>query len=117
MNNKDIAIIAAKLLDERKAENILVLDVGLHSSFADYLVIASGGSERQVGTLAEDVADRLAKEGVIAKNVEGKKTSGWILIDFGDVIVNVFSREQRDRYNIEKVWADCPRVDVEFIED
>ena len=113
MNNKDIALKVAAVLTSKKAKDLIVIDVIDRSSFADYLVIATGGSERQVGTLASEVIDRLAEEGVFAKNVEGKQSSGWILMDYGDIIVNIFSEEQRSRYNIEKIWGDCRFLDIE----
>ena len=113
MNNKDIALKAAAVLSMKKALDIVIIDISEKSSFADYFVIASGGSERQVGTLADEIEDQFAKEGILTRSVEGKKTSGWILMDFGDVIVNIFTVEQRDRYNIEKVWSDCSFIEFD----
>lgn len=107
MDSKKLAILAANTLDFKKAEDVIILHIEEKSSFADYFVLASGKSERQIGALADEVEDAYAKEGVIARNIEGKKESGWILMDFGDVIVNVLTEEMRGRYNIEKVWADC----------
>ena len=107
MNSRELAILAATTMDNKKAEDLLVLHIEEKASFADYFVLASGKSERQIGALADDVQDAYAKEGVIAKSIEGKKESGWILMDYGDVIVNVLTEEMRSRYNIEKVWADC----------
>ncbi|WP_027399669.1 ribosome silencing factor [Anaerovorax odorimutans] len=112
MINKDIALKAAAVLTEKKAIDIVVIDITKQSSFADYFVIASGSSERQIGTLKEEVEEQLAKEGIFIKSIEGQKNSGWILMDFGDVIVNIFSAEQRDRYNIEKIWSDCEFIDL-----
>jgi ribosome-associated protein len=113
MNNKDIALKAAAVLAKKKALDVVIIDISEKSSFADYFVIASGGSERQVGTLADEIEDQFAKEGILTRSVEGKKTSGWILMDFGDVIVNIFTVEQRDRYNIEKVWSDCSFIEFD----
>lgn len=113
MNNKEVALKAATILDNKKALDIVIIDIKEKSSFADYLVIASGNSERQVGTLSEEVEDQFAKDGILVKSVEGKKNSGWILMDFGDVIINIFSVEQRDRYKIEKVWSDCNLITLE----
>lgn len=107
MENKEIALSAAVVLDQKKAMDIVVMDIREKSSFADYFVIASANSERQLSTLADEVEDQFAKDGILAKHIEGKENSGWILMDFGDVIVNLFSLEQRERYHIEKVWGDC----------
>lgn len=113
MNNKEIALKAAAVLLKKKAIDVVVIDITEKSSFADYFVIASGSSERQVGTLADEMEDQFSKEGLIAKSVEGKNTSGWILMDFGDVIVNIFTVEQRERYKIEKVWSDCTFLEID----
>lgn len=113
MDNKEIAMDVAKILSGKKAADVMVIDVAEKSSFADYFVLATGGSDRQVGSLANDVLDRMAELGQIGKNVEGKPNSGWMLMDFGDVIVNIFNQEQRDRYNIEKIWGDCCFIEIE----
>lgn len=113
MDNKSFALLAAKTLDNKKAADIVVIDIGEKSSFADYLVIASGNSERQVGTLIDEVEEQMAKEGLLVKSIEGKQTSGWVLMDFGDIIVNVFTKDTREKYNIEKVWGDCAFLDLE----
>ena len=68
----------------------------------------TGRSSRQVAALADDVEDALTADGYDLRSVDGKNGTGWVLLDFGDVIINVFERETRERYNIEKVWGDCP---------
>ncbi len=113
MNNRDLAQLGAELLSNKKATEVKIIDIGEKSSFADFLVIANGNSERQVAALTDDVEDAFAKEGVIVKRIEGKNGTGWVLMDFGDVIVNIFIKEMRDKYNIEKVWGDCTITDVE----
>ena len=113
MNNKELAIYAAKVLDEKKAQDITVLDISLKSGFADYFVIATAGSLRQLGSLSDEVDDKLAQQEVFAKHIEGKGDSGWVLMDYGDVIVNLFTVEQREHYSIEKIWGDCPAVEFE----
>ena len=112
MDNRSFALLAARLLDNKKAIDVVVIDIMEKSSFADYLVIASGSSERQVNSLVDEVEEQFAKEGLFVKSIEGKN-SGWILMDFGDVIVNIFTKEMREKYNIEKVWGDCSFLDVE----
>lgn len=107
MNSKEMAILAAKTLDSKKALDIICLDIESKSSIADYFILASGGSERQIKALSEEVDDQFAKEGLIVKSIEGKASSGWILLDFGDAIVSVLTLEMREKYNIEKVWGDC----------
>ena len=114
MTNKEYALLAGKVLSDKKAQDIVIVDIQGKATFADYFVICSGGSERQVQSLTDDVEDAFAKEGLLVKSIEGKNISGWILMDFGDIIVNLFTPEMRDKYNIEKIWADCP---VEHIGD
>lgn len=111
MDSREMALKAAGILDEKKALDVTVINIGEKSSFADYFVIASGASERQVGSLAQEVEDRLEKESALVKSIEGKQNSGWILMDFGDVIINLFSTAQREHYKIEKIWSDCPFID------
>lgn len=113
MTNKEYALLAGKTLEGKKAQDIVIIDIQGKATFADYFVIASGGSERQVNALVDDVEDAFAKEGLLAKSIEGKQNSGWVLMDFGDIIVNVFTKEQREKYNIEKVWGDCNFIEVE----
>ena len=113
MSSKDIAMKLAELLNSKKAEDIVVIDIAEKSSFADFLVVASGTSDRHIESLIDDVEDLAAQDGVPTKGIEGKNGTGWILLDLGDVIVNIFSREMRSKYNIEKVWADCEMIHVE----
>ena len=112
MNSKEIAEFSAKVLDGKKARDVVMIDIGEKSSFADYFVIASGTSERQIGALADEVGDKLLPLGVNARSTEGKPASGWILMDYGDVIINILTVEMRERYNIEKVWGDCELTHV-----
>ncbi len=113
MNSREQAMLAAKVLDAKKAQNIVIIDIAEKSSFADYLIIAGGGSERQTLALTDDVEDAMAKEGIFPKGIEGKNSPGWILMDFGDIIVNILTKESREKYDIEKVWGDCAFVDME----
>lgn len=113
MKNKEIALKMSRILVDKKALNVVAIDIADISSFADYLIIATGANERQIGTLASEVIDQMAEQGINAKNIEGKKVSGWILLDYGDILVNIFSEEQRNRYNIENVWGDGIFLDIE----
>lgn len=113
MDCKDMALFAANVLDNKKARDIAVIHIGSKAAFADYMVLASGGSERQVGTLCDELEEQFEKEGVFVKSIEGKKTSGWILMDYGDIIVNLLTVEMREKYNIEKVWGDCEFLNLE----
>ena len=101
---KQTAIIA-KALDDNKAEEIVTLDLADKCSFADFMVVASGRSQRHVAALADHVAHALKQAGMPPLNIEGKDSADWVLIDAGDVVVHLFRPEVRQFYNIEKMWA------------
>ena len=112
MEPKELSLKVAKLLDDRKAIDVTVIDISPKASFADYFVMASAGSDRQMGALVDNVEDMLEPAGVFPKSVEGKKSSGWILMDYGDVVINVMTAEMREKYNIERIWGDCENLEI-----
>ncbi len=94
-------------LEEKKGEDILLLDIGAVCSFTDYFVICTGGSERTLNALATEVQRRLRKEHrVRVGHVEGDALSGWVLLDYGDVVLHIFSPELRKYYRLEELWQD-----------
>lgn len=105
LDSLDLARFVAEQLAERKAEEIVVLDIRSSSIIADYFVICSGTSERQLRALTDDLRESLAKQGVRALRVEGAPRSGWVLIDYGSVIVHLFNPVERDYYRLERLWA------------
>ena len=92
-------------LDDAKAESLVAIDIRNKSSIGDYMVIASGRSNRQVVAIADNLAERLKQAGKPAMSVEGKQGGDWVLIDAGDVVVHVFRPEPRAFYALEKMWA------------
>lgn len=110
MESKEVAQTLANVLSEKKARDIIMIDIAEKSSFADYFVIATGGSERQLGALADDVEDKFAEIGITPKSKDGRPDTGWILVDGGDVIVNLFTEATRDKYTLEKIWSDCESI-------
>lgn len=98
-------------LDQDKGENVVSIDLSGKTAIADYMVIVSGRSSRQVVGMAEKLRERLNKEGVRVR-MEGQDTGDWVIVDAGDVIVHLFRPEVRDFYNLEKLWsADFSTVD------
>ena len=106
-NSKDFSEFAAQILSDKQGRDIVLMDIAEKSSFADYFVIATGSSERLINALAEHVEDQAAAEGRFVRNIEGRNGSGWVLMDYGDVVINIFSEENRQKYNLEKIWSDC----------
>ena len=117
MTNKEIAYFIAKEMSARKAGDIVIIDIAEKSGFADYFVIASTAGLRQLSALAANVEDKLAEQGILVGHIEGRGDSGWILMDYGDVIVNLFTKEQREHYDIERVWNDCEKFYYEDEEE
>lgn len=110
--SKVLAERIAGAMSDKKGEEVLMIDIAEKSSFADYFVMASAGSERQLEALKDAVEDTLEPAGIFPKRVEGQKQSGWILMDYGDVVVNILTSDMRAKYNIEKIWADCEFIMV-----
>jgi len=92
-------------LDDAKAENVVTIDIKEKSSLGDYMVIASGRSDRHVGAVAEQIQRRLKEEGLGKARIEGQAHCDWVIIDIGDIIVHVFRPEVREFYNLEKMWS------------
>jgi ribosome-associated protein len=92
-------------LDDAKAENVVTIDIRGKSSIGDYMVIASGRSDRHVGAIAEQVQRKIKEEGYGRARVEGQPQCDWVLIDIGDIIVHLFRPEVREFYNLEKMWS------------
>ncbi|CAK0754485.1 ribosome-associated protein [Azospirillaceae bacterium] len=95
-------------LDDDQAEEVVVIDLAGRSSFADYMIIASGRSTRHVGSMAEKLAQRLREAGTGGIEIEGMPQCDWVLVDAGDVIVHLFRPEVRSFYNLEKLWSADP---------
>lgn len=110
LDSRDYARLAAEAASEKKAEDIVAIDVGELLVVTDYFVICTGRNDRQVRTIAEEVEFKLKQAGLPAIGVEGAEEGTWVLIDFVDVVVHVFQPEERDFYRLEKLWGDAPRL-------
>ena len=118
MENSSLALRIARILYDKKAQDITVLNVAHLTVITDYLVIASGRSALQVKALADDVDDALAMEGVTLRAREGQGEGRWIVLDYGTVLVHIFHPEDRRFYHLERLWEDGEnRVPLPFIED
>ena len=101
----------AKILDKKKAIDIIGIETNELTVMSDYFIIASGTSNTHVRALADEVDDEMKKLGVEVDHIEGRAT-GWILLDYNDVLVHVFQPESRQYYNIERLWNDAARIDL-----
>src|SRR5688500_7273064 len=111
MEAKKLAFECRELADNRKAEDIVVLEVGEVSSIADYFVIASGTSEPHLRAISDEITDKLREQhGLKPRAVDGTLQAGWLVLDYFDVIVHVMRADVRKHYDLEGLWGDAPRV-------
>ena len=106
INIEQIVETAKKAMEDKKAENVKVIYIGEISSVADYFVICSASNSSQLEAIVDNVSESLAKQSVYSKKQEGNRNSGWILMDYGDVVIHVFLREDREFYNLDRIWSD-----------
>lgn len=104
--SKQMIEIAYEALNEKQAAEITVIDITHVSTIADYFIITNGENAPHVQALVENVQEKMYKAGYACKSVEGFKAANWVLLDYGDVVVNIFSREDRRFYDLERIWRD-----------
>lgn len=109
---KEMLQIIYNALADKKGEDIRVIDISEVSVMADYFVITNGNSDSQVQALVENVEEKMHKAGYSLKQQEGSRSGTWVLLDFGDVIVHVFDKENRSFYGLERIWSDGKAVDM-----
>lgn len=105
-NSKEMAKLAYEALEDKKGEDIQVIEIKEISIIADYFIIANGSNSSQVDALVDNVKEVLAKKGYEPLRTEGVRSASWILMDYGDLVVHVFSKEDRLFYNLERIWRD-----------
>lgn len=113
MESKKMAKLAIEALEDKKAEDIRLINISEISVLGDYFIIASGTNRSQIQALADNVQEKLGRAGVMTKTVEGYDTANWVLMDFGDIIVHVFDKENRLFYNLERIWRDGKMMEKE----
>lgn len=116
MEAKEMAKLAIQALEDKKAEDIKVIDISDISTIADYFIIASGKNRNQIQTLCDNVDETLGRAGVMMKQTEGYKSASWILMDYGDIIVHIFDTENRLFYDLERIWRDGKEIDASGLE-
>lgn len=108
--SNEIARLVIEALEDKKAEDIKVIDISQLTVIADYFIIAGGSNRSQIQALSDNVAEKLGRAGHPLKQMEGYDTANWILMDFGDVIVHVFDKENRLLYDLERIWRDGRQI-------
>lgn len=115
-NSKKMVKLAYEALEEKKGEDIQIIEIKDISIIADYFIIANGANSPQVDALVDSVKDKLGRSGFEPKRIEGVRSASWILLDYGDVVVHVFSKEDRLFYNLERIWRDGKTVSKEQLD-
>lgn len=117
MNSYEQLILTAKAISSKKGLNIKLIEIGDISSLADYMVIATGTSSTHVKAIADEVEYQLDEAGISVSHIEGYRSNSWILLDYVDVIVHIFSDEAREFYDLERLWQDGKEIDISDIVD
>ena len=114
--SKKMALLAVEALEDKKAEDITIIDISEVSVLADYFIIADGSNRNQVQAMADSAEESLGKAGYEAKQIEGTRNSSWVLMDYGDMIVHVFDEENRLFYDLERIWRDGKQITKEDLQ-
>lgn len=112
MNAKELTKIIVNALEDKKAEDVKIIDITKISVIADYFILASGNNRNQVQALADNVEEFCGKAGQHVRQIEGYDSANWILMDYSDVIVHIFSKEDRLFYDLERIWRDGESIEV-----
>ena len=112
LSTRQKILLAVNAALEKKAKNIVILNIKNVTSFADYTVICSGTSDRQVQSIAASIEESMKKAGALPLGLEGEKGGRWVLMDYADIVVHVFYEPVREFYDIERLWSDAPKMEV-----
>ncbi len=112
MDIMEITKLAVEALEDKKAEDIRAIDISEVSVMADIFLIAGGSNRSQIQALCDNVEEKLGRAGIFVRQIEGYDAANWVLMDFGDIIVHIFDRENRLLYDLERLWRDGRQIDV-----
>ena len=111
-SSREKAFLCAQALMDRKAMDLVILEVKDLSSFTDYFLICSGNSDRQVQAIATHAEEKLGQEGLHPLGIEGKRDGRWVLLDYGEVVIHVFYHPVREFYDLERLWSEAPQLEL-----
>lgn len=112
---KELVTIAVRALEDKKAEELHIIDISEVSTIADYFIIANGTNKSQIQTLADHVEEALGRAGLPLKQMEGYDTANWILMDYRDIIIHIFDKENRLFYDLDRIWRDGKLIDKDSL--
>lgn len=112
INGKERVLLCVNASLQRKAKDLIILNVKEYSSIADYFIICSGTSDRQVQAIAASIQENLKEYGILPLGIEGERLGKWVLMDYADVIIHIFYEPIREFYDIERLWSDVPCMEV-----
>lgn len=115
--SRQMASLAYHALEEKKAENITMIDIEQVSTLADYFIIASGKNRNQIQAMADEVDEVLGRAGFEVKHKEGYQSANWILLDYGDLVIHIFDTQNRLFYDLDRIWRDGKAVSIEELEE
>lgn len=115
--SREMASLAYHALEEKKADNITMIDIEQVSTLADYFIIASGKNRNQIQAMADEVDEVLGRAGYEVRHKEGYQTANWILLDYGDLVIHIFDIQNRLFYDLERIWRDGKAVTIQEIEE
>lgn len=117
MESKELLTLAAQACDEKRANDIVVLDMAEVSLIADYFLICEGSNERQVQAIARELKNQAEEHGIEVKRMEGFEQARWVLVDLNDIVCHIFHKDERHYYNLERLWGDADTVTVEGLDN
>lgn len=113
LTSREVALAAIEALEDKKGEDIRIIDISEVSILADYFIIASGNNRNQVQALCDNVEEKLGRMGVVQKQIEGYDNGNWILVDYRDIVIHIFDKENRLFYDLERIWRDGKFIEKE----
>jgi len=115
MNERQLLITAVKAADDKRAEDIVVLNMKGISLVADYFIICHGNSDKQVQAIARGMKEKVGENDIQIQRMEGFDEARWILVDLGDVVAHIFHKDERNYYNLERLWGDAPHENIQSV--
>lgn len=112
-----MALIAAEALEEKKGSEVKIIGIEKISTIADYFIIAGGSNRNQIQAMMDEVEEKLGRAGFEPKHIEGRNTSGWVLMDYGDIVIHIFDEENRLFYDLERIWRDGENTSLENLRE